>query len=62
MLQQPKAACFYISPGGVKVAGIPRISHIAGVAGVFQEKPHSTGLIAATDPVHIPQIFAVHAD
>ena len=35
--QQPVASLLHVVPGGLEVAGVPRVSHVAGRAGVVHQ-------------------------
>ena len=60
--QQAAAAVQDVAPGGLKVAGIPRVGHLAGAVGVFQQQVHLARRVAAAKPPHVVQVFLVHAD
>ena len=60
--QQPLTPRQHILPGGLEIAGVPRVGHIAGVVGVIHQEVQLAGKVAAADAVNIPQVCAVHAD
>ena len=73
VLQQAGAAFAHIPPRGVKIAGVPRVSHAAGAVGVVQQQRELALTVAAADAllkispaVRIPSPFgsgsaAVHS-
>ena len=63
MFQQSPAPVQDITPGGVKVSGVPGICYLLiRVAGVFHQEVHLVVEVAAANAVHVPQVGVVHAD
>ncbi len=61
-VQQPPAPGQHVSPGGLKIPGIPGVGHVAGTAGKAQEQPQLALGVAAADALHAAQVGPVHAD
>lgn len=63
LVQKAAAACKHIPPGGLKVAGVPRVGDLAaGPACVFHQEMDLFFQVAAADALDIMQVGAVHAD
>lgn len=60
--QQGLAAFEDVAPGGIEVAGVPRVSYIAGTGGVIHEHADLALRIAATDTGHVADVPLVHAN
>ncbi len=60
--EQGGAAFGHVAPGGVKIAGVPGIGHIAGIFCVIHEAPDFAFGIAAKEAAHADEIGFVHAD
>ena len=61
-LQQSLAPSQHILPGGLEVASIPRVRHIARAVCMIHQEGHLVGEIAAADVVHTSQIGLIHTD
>ncbi len=62
MAEQAPAPLEHILPGGIEVAGVPGVGHIAGAAGEVHQLVYLPFGVAAAQGQHVSDVPRVHAD
>ena len=60
--QQPFAALLHVVPGGLEIAGVPRIGHVARVVGVIHQQRYFIFNVVSDNALDVPPVVLVHDD